>query len=188
MPFGFRTIIKKIIIAKDKFKFSIYKKLLGFDNATKILYSCIKESIIPILKANGATIGEGCDIESPIIFHNAIDFTNLSIGNNCHIGKNCFFDLRDNINIENNVTISMNTSMITHIQLGQATLNNIYKTKIGKIFINNGVYVGSNCNILMDVTIYNDCLIGANSLVNKTIPSKSIAYGNPIRIIKKIDI
>ena len=64
MPFGLRTILKKLIIIKDLTRFFILKNLLGFDNATKILYSCIKESVIPILKSNGATIGKDCDIET----------------------------------------------------------------------------------------------------------------------------
>ena len=70
MPFGFRTMLKKLIILYDLIRFFLSKKLFGFDNATKILYSCLKESVIPILRSNGASVGNNCDIESPLIFHN----------------------------------------------------------------------------------------------------------------------
>jgi len=167
MPFGFRTIIKKLIILYELIRFFISKKLFGFDNATKILYNCLKESVIPILKINGAHIGENCDIESPLIFHNARDFSNLIIGDNCHIGKNCFFDLRKNIQIGNDVTISMSTTIITHFQLGQAKMAHLYETEIEKVIIEDGVYVGANCLIIMGVIIKKNSLIGASSFVNK---------------------
>ena len=184
MPFGFRTMLKKLIILYDIIRFFLSKKLLGFDNATKILYNCLKESVIPILKANGAHIGINCDIETPLIFHNTRDFSNLSVGNNCHIGKNSFFDLRDSIIIGNDVTLSMNTSIITHIQLGQSNMKHLYETKIEKVIIEDGVYIGAHCLILMGVTINKNSLIGANSLVNKSIPKKCVAYGNPAKVVK----
>ena len=188
MPFGLRTVLKKLIIIKDLTRFFILKNLLGFDNATKILYSCIKESVIPILKSNGATIGKDCDIETPLIFHNSIDFSNISIGNNCHVGKNCFFDLRSAIIIGNNVTISMNTTIISHIQLGQSKMKHFYKTKKQNVVIQDGVYIGANCLILMGVKIEYNSLIGASSFVNKSIPKNCIAYGQPVRVIESKEI
>ena len=183
MPFGFRTILKKLIIFYDLIRFSISKTLFGFDNATKILYNCLKESIIPILKANGATIGFNCDIESPLIFHNAKDFSNLIVGENCHIGKNIFFDLRDKIEIGDNVTLSMNVSIITHTELGQAEMKSLYETEIKKVIVEDGVYVGANCVILLGVIISQNSLIGAHSLVNKSIPENCVAYGNPAKVV-----
>ena len=186
MPFGFRTILKKLIILYDLIRFFISKKLFGFDNATKILYDCLKESVIPKLKANGATIGFNCDIESPLIFHNAKDFSNLVVGKNSHIGKNNFLDLRDKIEIGDNVTLSMNTSIITHIDLGQAEMKSLYETKIKEVIIEDGVYVGANSDIQMGVIISQNSLIGASSLVNKSIPANYLAYGNPVKLIKSI--
>ena len=188
MPFGFRTILKKLITIYDLIRFFLFKKLFGFDNATKILYSCFKESIIPILKANGAQIGNNCDIESPLIFHNARDFSNLFIGDNCHIGKNCLFDIRESIVIGNDVTLSMNTSIITHIQLGQAKMKHLFKTEIKKVIIEDGVYIGASCLILMGVIISQNSFIGAHSLVNKLIPQNCVAYGNPAKVVQSINV
>ena len=188
MPFGFRTILKKLIIFYDLIRFFISKKLFGFDNATKILYDCLKDSVIPILKVNGAKIGFNCDIESPLIFHNAKNFSNLVVGKNCHIGKNSFFDLRQSIVIGNDVTLSMNTSIITHIQLGQAKMKHLYETEIEKVIIEDGVYIGANCLILMGVIINQNSLIAAYSLVNKSIPENCVAYGNPAKVVKSISV
>ena len=189
MPFGFRTILKKLIILYDLIRFFLSKKLFGFDNATKILYSCLKESVIPILRTNGAQIGNNCDIGSPLIFHNARDFSNLCIGDNCHIGKNCFFDLYESILIGNNAAIGMNTTIITHFQpISQTKLRYIYKTEIQKVIIEDGVHILANCLILMGVTINKNSLIGASSFVNKSIPANYLAYGNPIKLINSLEI
>ena len=41
---------------------------------------------------------------------------------------------------------------------------------------------GGNCTILPGVTIGDNSVIGAGSVVTKDIPSNSIAYGNPAKV------
>ncbi|MGU3238948.1 DapH/DapD/GlmU-related protein [Photobacterium damselae] len=52
--------------------------------------------------------------------------------------------------------------------------------------IGNDVWIGGNASILPGVTIGDRVVIGAGSVVNKDIPSDSIAVGNPCRVIKKL--
>jgi len=54
---------------------------------------------------------------------------------------------------------------------------NYKKTKIG-----NNVYIGPNVVIQKGVTTGDKVIVGANSFVNKDIPSNSKAYGTPIKI------
>ena len=51
--------------------------------------------------------------------------------------------------------------------------------------IGNGCLIGEKVSILSGVTIGEKCIIGAGSIVTKSIPSYSIAVGNPARIIKQ---
>lgn len=44
--------------------------------------------------------------------------------------------------------------------------------------------VGSDSKILSELTISNDCIIGANSLVTKDVPDYTIVGGNPSKLIK----
>ena len=63
--------------------------------------------------------------------------------------------------------------------------NNLREHVKGKpITIGNNVWIGANATILPEVTVGNNVTIGANSLVNKDIPSNSVAVGNPCKVIK----
>ena len=57
--------------------------------------------------------------------------------------------------------------------------------KIKPILIKRGSWIGQNVVILPGVTIGELSIIGANSVVTKSIPKQCIAFGSPARIIKK---
>lgn len=65
--------------------------------------------------------------------------------------------------------------------------NDSYKERKGNITIGNNVFIGSNSSILYDVQIGDNVIIGAGSLVNKNIPSGSVAAGVPCRVIGKFE-
>ena len=54
------------------------------------------------------------------------------------------------------------------------------------ITVGNNVWIGANVTVLPGVTIGDDTVIGAGSVVNRDIPSGVIAAGNPCRVIRKI--
>lgn len=58
-------------------------------------------------------------------------------------------------------------------------------TGIASIKIKKGSWIGQNVVILPGVEVGEFCIIGANSVVNRSIPSKSIATGSPAKVIKK---
>lgn len=57
----------------------------------------------------------------------------------------------------------------------------------GKVVIGDYVYIGSGALIMPGVTIGNNVLIAAGSVVTKSIPSGSVVAGNPARIISNIE-
>ena len=54
-----------------------------------------------------------------------------------------------------------------------------------QIIINDNVWIGANSVITAGVTLGKHCVIGAGSIVTKSIPEYSVAVGNPAKIIKK---
>jgi len=53
------------------------------------------------------------------------------------------------------------------------------------VTIGKGSWIGQNVVILPGVTVGEQCIIGANSTVTKSIPSHTIAFGSPARVFKK---
>ena len=49
------------------------------------------------------------------------------------------------------------------------------------------MWIGGNVVVLPGVTIGNNVVIGAGSVVNKDIPSNTVAVGNPCKVIKNIN-
>ena len=54
------------------------------------------------------------------------------------------------------------------------------------VTIEDDVWIGANCQILKGVTIGVRSVIGAGSVVTKSIPADCIAAGNPCKVIRRI--
>jgi acetyltransferase-like isoleucine patch superfamily enzyme len=186
MGLGIAKILIRCNVFLNIHLFAVRKKVLGFENACAFLIRLDKNSMIPVLKRNGAKIGNVCDIEAPLFFHNCNDFSNLIVGNNCHIGKNCFFDLRGKITIEDNVVISMLTAFITHQDINKSELRYIYPASQEDILIKNNSYIGIRSTILKGVVVNPYSIVAAGSVVLKNVESFTIVGGIPANIIKKI--
>lgn len=59
---------------------------------------------------------------------------------------------------------------------------------IQPVILKRGCWIGANVTILPGVTIGENSVVGANSLVTKSVPPFHVAVGNPARVIKKIDV
>lgn len=55
------------------------------------------------------------------------------------------------------------------------------------ILVKDNVYIGLGATIMPGVTIGNNCIIGAKSVVTHNIPNGSVAVGSPAKVIKNID-
>ena len=54
------------------------------------------------------------------------------------------------------------------------------------ITVGDNVWIGAGVSVLPGVTIGDNCVIGAGSVVNRDIPSDSVAVGNPCRVVRKL--
>lgn len=145
-----------------------------------------KPMVIELMKILRANIGENCDIECGISYHNCADLSKLWIGNDVHIGKNCFIDLRDDVLIQDRCTISMGTSILTHADMGNSKLSYLYPSAHQQVVIQEDAYVGANSTILMGSTIGNNTIVAAGSLVRGTLDSSSVFAGVPAKRIGPI--
>ena len=187
MGIGMRKSFFRIYSVFKVTEFGLRKYLFGFETANQMVNRLDKITLVKILKKYGATIGDDCDIECGLTFHNCSDYKKLKVGDNVHIGKNCFFDLADEVRIKSNVVVSMNTSFITHINMKKSELEKIFKSKTEKLIIGKNTYVGANCCLLMGVELGENCFVAAGAVVTKSFESDSFIAGVPAVLKRKIN-
>lgn len=119
----------------------------------------------------------------PVHFTSTVDHINIKKGIMCDPGDspNCFISSTSGIEFGNNVEIAPGCKIIS----SNHNFENYSKLTITKpIKIGSNVWIGANSVILPEVEIGNNVIIGAGSVVTKSIPSNSIAVGNPCKVIK----
>lgn len=103
---------------------------------------------------------------------------NLTLGKNVDIGAFTYLNAKNGIEIQDNVQIGSHCSIYSI-----STIDN----KEGKVTIKKGSVVGSHSVVMPGITIGEKSILGAFTFVNKDIPDKVLAYGVPVRIIKKLE-
>ena len=118
---------------------------------------------------------------------------NIYFGNNCEVNMNCTFLDDNKIIIGDNVLIAPNVQIYTAYHpthyLDRFTISenetfNFCKTQTAPVIIGKNVWIGGGKIILPGVTIGDNTVIGAGSVVTKDIPADTIAYGNPCKVHK----
>jgi len=114
----------------------------------------------------------------------------VKIGKNCHLSPYVLIDLLypQLVKIGNNVTIGSNTLIFAHVNpTANLFLKKLYPRKVNPVNIKSGAVLFPGCIITAGVTIGENSLIGAGSVVSEDVPDYCVAVGNPARVVKKID-
>jgi len=111
---------------------------------------------------------------------------NISIGNNFYANHNCVILDGAKVKFGDNVFIAPNCVFSTAGHPIDAEQRNAGLEIALPITIGNNVWIGTNVSVLPGVTIGDNCVIGAGSVVNRDIPGNVIAVGNPCKAIRKI--
>jgi len=115
----------------------------------------------------------------------------IEIGEDTFINEMCLiFTCMSTIKIGKGVLIGPGTIIHTHNHNFQRTDLPIQKQdgKGKSIIIEDDVWIGAHCTILGGVRIGAHSVIGAHSLVNKSIPPYSVAYGVPCKVKRTRDL
>lgn len=112
----------------------------------------------------------------------------LTIGNNVGMSSTRLW-IHESVRIGNNVKIGgcvLITDTDAHPMDYVVRRSSNEGTKSAPVVIEDDVWVGAHCIILKGVTIGARSIIGAGSVVTKSIPADCVAAGNPCRVIKNL--
>jgi len=112
----------------------------------------------------------------------------VTIGNNCYIGHFSHIIGSKSIRIEDNVLIADKVCIEDCTHSWEDISKPVKEQPIlfaGEVRIKQGAWIGESVIILPGVTVGTNSVIGANSVVTKSIPDYTLAAGNPAKVIKK---
>jgi len=114
---------------------------------------------------------------------------NATVGKRCKISSHTF--VCEGVTIEDNVFVGHNVAFINdsypRATTGDGALQTEADWKVERTLIKKGASIGSGSTILANITIGENALVGAGSVVTKDVPANAIVAGNPARILRYIE-
>ncbi|HPZ08740.1 MAG TPA: acyltransferase [Candidatus Eremiobacteraeota bacterium] len=111
------------------------------------------------------------------------------IGKNCKISTHTF--ICEGVHIKDNVFVGHNVNFINDKYPRATNIDGTLQTdtdwKVVETIVEKGASIGTGSIILCGVTIGENAIVGAGSVVTKDVPPGAIVAGNPARLIRYID-
>jgi acetyltransferase-like isoleucine patch superfamily enzyme len=175
-----------IFLSPRRRQFKVIGKHVHFGN----FFSCMNPQFVNI--GSQVTLGA-----HSIVF--AVDQDLISsctpeiiIGDGVYIGQHTSIHAIERVHIGNNSVISdfVYISDLAHgFDLAKGPILEQQWKKAGPIIIGQGVFIGHGAKILPGVTLGDNCIVGAGSVVTKSFLAYSILAGNPARLIRyRLDV
>lgn len=145
---------------------------------------CEGEKREALLKEMFAEIGEGCYIEPPL--HSNWAGKHVHFGDNVYANFNLTLVDDTDIFVGDKVMFGPNVTVATAGHPIEPHLRDLQMQFNIPVHIKRDVWIGANSVILPGVTIGENSVIGAGSVVTKDIPANVVAVGNPCRVLRPI--
>ena len=164
-------------------------------------------SLVKLRAIQNANIYNSLDESDLDIQHEVLSKILGSVGEHVWIAKRFNFDYGKNIFIGDNFSGNFNLTILDakEVYIGDNVLigpNTLITTvnhplspkkrrkhfaQASEVHIGNDVWIGGNVTILPGVTIGDNVVIGAGSVVTKDIPDNSLALGVPARVVRELE-
>ena len=124
-----------------------------------------------------AQIGDNCNICANVLIEN-----DVTVGNNVTVKSGV--QLWDGITVEDDVFIGPNATFTN--DLFPRSKNPDWK--LSKTVIKKGASIGANATVLCGITIGENAMIGAGSVVTHDVPAGEVWIGSPAHFVRKIEV
>jgi len=111
---------------------------------------------------------------------------NARVGRRCKISSHTF--ICEGVDIEDNVFVGHSVTFINDLYPRATTVNGELQSeadwKVEKTLVKKGASIGSGSTILANVTIGENAIVGAGSVVRKDVPANAIVAGNHAKFLR----
>jgi acetyltransferase-like isoleucine patch superfamily enzyme len=131
----------------------------------------------------GCKIGDSSKIGTFVEIQKGAD-----IGNNCKVSSHTF--ICEGVTIEDGVFVGHNVTFINDRYPRSTSEEGELQTEEDWVcvptLIKTGASIGSSATLLCGVTVGENAIVGAGSVVTKDVPANSVVAGNPARVMKQL--
>jgi UDP-2-acetamido-3-amino-2,3-dideoxy-glucuronate N-acetyltransferase len=110
------------------------------------------------------------------------------IGRNCKISSHTF--ICEGVTIGDDVFVGHNVTFINDLFPRATGAGGALQTRedwdLVPTIVENGASIGSSATILGGVTVGEEALVGAGSVVTRDVPARTIVAGNPARVLRRV--
>ncbi|HSR16832.1 MAG TPA: acyltransferase [Ignavibacteriaceae bacterium] len=129
----------------------------------------------------------GCSIDDNTKIGTFVEIQkNATVGKNCKISSHTF--ICEGVHIEDNVFVGHNVTFINdkypRSVNPDGNMQNEKDWQVVHTYIKKGASIGSSATILCGLTIGENAIVGAGSVVTKNVPANTVVAGVPARVIK----
>ena len=114
---------------------------------------------------------------------------NASVGKRCKISSHTF--ICEGVEIQDNVFIGHSVTFVNDSYPRATTPEGALQTeadwKVEKTLVKKGASIGSGSTILSKVTVGENAIVGAGSVVTKDVPANAVVAGNPAKFLRFIN-
>jgi len=114
---------------------------------------------------------------------------NARVGSNCKISSHTF--ICEGVAIEDDVFIGHGVTFVNDLYPRATTSSGLLQTeedwKVEPTLVKRGASIGSGATILARVTIGENAIVGAGSVVTRDVPANVIVAGNPARMMRSVE-
>lgn len=139
--------------------------------------------IFAFVNLYGCEIGDGSKIGAFVEIQK-----NVKIGKNVKISSHSF--ICEGVTIEDNVFVGHNVSFINdkypRATNSDGSLQTESDWKVVPTLVKKGASIGTSTTILCGVTIGENAIIGAGSVITKDVPPNTVVAGVPAKIIRQL--
>jgi len=151
-------------------------------------------SIHPLADVADCIIGDGTKIWQFVVI-----LSGAKIGNDCNICAQTLIEgdvfIGDRVTVKSGVQLWAGTKVEDDVFIGpNVTFTNDlfprskqYPKDFSGVLLKAGCSIGANATILPGLTIGNNAMVGAGSVVTKDVPDFAVVIGNPAKLIRYID-
>jgi acetyltransferase-like isoleucine patch superfamily enzyme len=164
-----------------------------FGKQVSVHYSCdLGRHIAPLIGiGDRVIIDRDCWLNIPV--NSSSGDPVIYLGDGCQVGRRCMISAKNRIHVGSNVVFAPSALLMDHNHSFEDVTIPILSQGItsgGTIRIEEGCWIGFGAAIICNVgelIIGRNSVVGANSVVTRSVPPYSVVAGNPARVVRQFD-